>query len=108
MNLPQLVLGLVLLVVLALWVMRIRLARATDKAMNALANAGAFTVETARTRDELGMQKRPYWWRMGLRDYQDIALRALVQSGIIKMDDDRFYVLKEIYESYRAKKEGRK
>ena len=108
MSLPQLVLGMILLVVLALWAMRMRLAKATDKMMNALANAGAFTVETARTRDELGLQKRPYWWRMGLKDYQDIALRALVQSGIIKMDDDRFYVPMEIYESYRAKKEGRK
>ena len=103
-----LVITLIVLVVLAVVFMRFRFKRSTDKALEALAAAGAFTIPMAKTRDELGLGKRPLWWRMGMRDYTEMTFNALVQSGIVLITDEgKYYIPKEHYDSYRAKKTGR-
>lgn len=103
-----LVFALVMLVVLAVFFMRYRFKKSTDKALEALAMAGAFSTPMAKTRDELGLGKKPLWWRIGMRDYTGMTFNALVQSKVILITDEgKYYIPKENYESYRAKKEGR-
>lgn len=102
-----LIIALILLVVAAFWFMRWRFAKATNQVMDAFAQAGAFSVERARTLEELKLKSPPFWQRMGMRDYRDVALKGLVQAGVIMVEDDRYYLPREKYEGYLSKKRSR-
>lgn len=102
-----LIIALILLVVLAFWFMRWRFGKATNQVMDAFAQAGAFSAERARTREELGLKSAPFWQRMGVRDYKDVAFNGLVQAGVIMVEGDRYYLPRDKYEGYLSKKKSR-
>ncbi|MCD6358555.1 MAG: hypothetical protein J7L90_01170, partial [Dehalococcoidia bacterium] len=67
----------------------------------------AFTAEEAKTMEELGLQISSSWLKIGLRDYQPIAFKALVEHEIINiLEDGRYYLPRERYDRYITQKGG--
>lgn len=67
--------------------------RAISQVIRIMQNAGAMSPATAKTREELKLQQKSIFQKMGRRDYKPFALEALIQKGIVLTTrDDRIYL----------------
>ena len=86
---------------------RFRFMRATRQVMQLFNRANAFDAQNAVKADELGVAGRPFYMRLGMRDYKVMAFQGLVQANIIEMLEAeecvKYYIPRENYDRIIAK-----
>jgi hypothetical protein len=91
-----LILILILFLAIAFVASNYMMRRAIKKVIKMLRDKGAFSSETAKTSEELGIKNRNMFQFKLWRDYQPSALQLLMTANIIRSTDDgRFFLSEE-------------
>ncbi len=91
----MLVLVMVLLLAIAFLGSSFLMKRAVKAVVKMFQDKQAFTPDTAKTEEELGLKKRSLFQFKAMRDYKPTALQFLVRSDIVQMTDDGRYFITE-------------
>ena len=102
-----LILVLILILVGAYFASRYRFTKATRQIMQLFNSANAFDPQNAVKAEVVGVANRPFYMRMGMRDYKMMAFQGMVQANIILTleteEGNKYYLSRKHYDSFVAK-----
>ncbi|MBI5440007.1 MAG: hypothetical protein HY900_02220 [Deltaproteobacteria bacterium] len=95
-NIALAVAAFVLLIAVAVVISASRMKTAVTEVIQVFRQHHSSCSETPRTVDELGLKPRGLFdLRLGLRDYKPYALKAMIQSGVVRVRNDGSMCLAE-------------
>ena len=104
----SIILILVLILAGGFFAGRYRYIKATKQIMRLFNSANAFDAQNAVKAEAVGVVNRPFYMRMGMRDYKVMAFQGMLQANIIQMleteEGSKYFILKESYDRFMIKK----